>query len=244
VRIAILSDIHNNIVAFEAVLASLRATGGFDRLWCLGDIVGYGPRPNECVDLLRSLDHVAVVGNHDLAAVGLTSLSVFNEDAAYCAKWSGEQLTPENRAYLKGLPSVVTDGDFTLVHASLRDPVWEYLVHDEAARGSFRRLRTLYLLVGHSHRPLFFQEGEGGAVSGHKFLEGQLLRLDGVRLILNPGGVGQPRDGDPRAAYALYDTEAATVSLCRVPYDVEQVQREMLDLGLPPRMAERLALGW
>ena len=244
VRIAILADIHSNIVAFEAVLADARKQGGFDRLWCLGDTVGYGPRPNECVDLLRSLDHVSVAGNHDWAAVGRASLALFNADAAACCRWSGEQLTGENRRYLEGLEPVVHNGDFTMVHGSLRDTIWEYLVHEEAAEASFQRLSTRYLLVGHSHLPLLFEE-----VPGRKVLYGVLqeevpLLLGPARLILNPGGVGQPRDGDPRAAYALYDTEANLVHYRRVPYEVATVQKEVRGLGLPPRIADRLAFGW
>ncbi|MBI4235774.1 MAG: metallophosphoesterase family protein [Chloroflexi bacterium] len=243
-RIAIVADIHSNIVAFEAVLAALRQQGGFDRLWCLGDTVGYGPRPNECVELLRSLDHVGAAGNHDWASVGRASLTLFNPEAAACCRWSGAQLTPENRRYLEALEPVVRVDDFTLVHGSLRDPIWEYLVHEEAAQASFERLATRYLLVGHSHLPLLFQEADAGGVLFESLQEDRPLRLGPARFILNPGGVGQPRDGDPRAAYALYDTEAGLIHYRRVPYDIPRVQGEMRRLDLPPRMAERLALGW
>lgn len=243
VRVAVLADIHSNVVALEAVLADLRRQGGFDRLLCLGDTVGYGPRPNECVDLLRSLDHVAVLGNHDSAAVGRTSLALFSADAAACCRWSAEQLTPESRRYLEALEPVVREGEFTLVHGSLRQPLWEYLIHDEAAQASFRLLASPYLLVGHSHLPLFYQEAGTGEVVGRLLRADEPLRLGPARLILNPGGVGQPRDGDPRASYALYDSEGGLVHLRRVEYDVAQVQAEIRQRGLPPRMADRLARG-
>ena len=243
-RIAILSDIHSNIVAFEAVVADARAHGRLDRVWSLGDIVGYGPRPNECIDLLRSFDHVAVAGNHDLGAIGRTSLDVFNPDAAACCRWNGERLTPENRLYLEEMDSVTVREDFTLVHGSLRDPVWEYLVHEEAASGSFRLLETRYLLVGHSHLPFLFREIDGDGVQKRGLSEEEPVVLGETRIILCPGGVGQPRDGDPRAAYAIYDTDTHTIAYYRIAYDVSRVQREMLDFDLPSRMAERLAHGW
>lgn len=243
-RVAILSDIHSNIVAFEAVLADVRARGNVDAVWSLGDLIGYGPRPNECLDLLRSVDHVSVVGNHDLGAIGRTSLDVFNPDAATCCRWNGEQLTATHRSYLEDLQSTAVQEDFTLVHASLRDPVWEYLVHEEAAAASFNLLGTKYLLVGHSHLPLTFDSEDGHSIEKRRLSEDETVKLGNRRLILNPGSVGQPRDGDPRAAYALYDGEARTVSLHRVEYDVLSVQQDMLAFGLPPRMAERLAHGW
>ncbi|MBI4328331.1 MAG: metallophosphoesterase family protein [Chloroflexi bacterium] len=242
-RSAILADIHSNIVALEAVLSFLERHGGFDRLWVLGDTVGYGPRPKECIDLLREHDHLAVAGNHDLGAIGRTSLAVFNAEAALCCRWSGTQLEERHRAYLAGLPLVATEGDFTLVHGSLRDPIWEYLVHEEAANASFQRLSTRYLLVGHSHLPLHYRETEGGVSLDSPGPENPFT-LGEERAILNPGSVGQPRDGDPRAACALYDTEKGTFRSYRVEYDTYSVQQEMQRLGLPERMGVRLNFGW
>lgn len=242
-RVAILSDIHSNIIAFEAVLADVRARGSVDAVWSLGDVIGYGSRPNECLDLLRSLDHVSVVGNHDLGAIGRTTLDVFNPDAATCCRWNGEQLSSTNRSYLEDLKPTVVQEDFTLVHASLRDPVWEYLVHEEAAAASFGLLETKYLLVGHSHLPLTFGSEDGRLIGKQRLSEDETVELGSRRIILNPGSVGQPRDGDSRAAYAVYDAEARTVSLHRVEYDVQSMQQDMLAFELPPRMAERLAHG-
>ena len=249
-RILIVSDIHSNIVALDTVLEDARAHGPADTIWSLGDMVGYGPRPNECLDRLREYPLVVVAGNHDLGATGGTSLAVFNGDAATACEWNGNRLTDANREYLKSLPSVVVEGQFTIVHASLRDPVWEYLVHEEAARGSFNLLTTRNLLVGHSHLPLMFREesdsprGAPAILNVGQATHGNVLDVSGPgRLIANPGSVGQPRDGDPRAAYAILDDEAGTLTHYRVAYDVAAVQRDMTEFGLPPRLARRLAYG-
>lgn len=249
-RTLILSDIHSNIVAFDAVLRDAKARGPVDSIWSLGDMVGYGPHPNECLDTLRGFEHVAIAGNHDLGSIGAIYLGMFNEEAAIACEWNGEQLSPDNRAYLEGLPRVVNEGEFTLAHGSLRDPVWEYLIHEEAARGSFALLETPFLLIGHSHLPLIFEEiatapdAPPRVHSVERLNHGSLIHLpSNVRLILNPGSVGQPRDGDPRAAYAILDTDAHTYTQFRVQYDVESAQKHFIHAGLPPTLAERLAYG-
>ena len=244
-RVAILSDIHSNLVALEAVVSDAQEQGsGVDRFWSLGDLVGYGPWPNETLDLLRTLDHVAVAGNHDLAAAGLMSTALFNGDAAACCEWNGEQLSQVSRTYLRDLPQTTdTDAGFTLVHGSLRDPVWEYLVHIEAAAASFERLTTPRLAVGHSHMPLIFEEANEGPTQRVPTPSDGPIALS-RRTILNPGSVGQPRDGDPRASYAIWDSEVHTVSYHRVEYDVRATQEEMERVGLPPRMSARLEHGW
>ena len=249
-RILIVSDIHSNIIALDAVLEDARAHGPADSIWSLGDMVGYGSRPNECLDRLREYPLVVIAGNHDLGATGGISLSAFNGDAATACEWNGNRLTDANREYLKSLPSVVVEGEFTLVHASLRDPVWEYLVHEEAARGSFSLLTTQNLLVGHSHLPLMFREesdsSRGAPAIQHlgQAIHGHVINLaEPRRLIANPGSVGQPRDGDPRAAYAILDEEGGTMTHYRVAYDIAAVQRDMTDFGLPARLAGRLAYG-
>ena len=243
--IALLSDIHSNLVALEAVIADARRQfDGLDQVWSLGDQVGYGPWPNECLDLIKSWDHLIVAGNHDLAAVGRERTDLFNRDAAISCQWTTAQLTAENRRYLKALQTVQQRGDFTLVHGSLRDPVWEYLVHEEAAAASLSRLTTRFLLVGHSHLPLAFQEEDGGVRRVNLFSGRGPVLLEEHRLIFCPGSVGQPRDGDPRAAYALLDTDSGTLTIRRVDYDVTVVQAEMHRVGLPPRMSERLSHGW
>ena len=249
-RTLIVSDIHSNIVALDAVLRDANARGSVDNIWSLGDMVGYGPRPNECLDTLRGFEHTAVAGNHDLGAIGAIYLGMFNEEAAEACEWTAGQLTADNREYLEALPRVVKDGDYTLVHASLRDPIWEYLVHEEAARGSFDLLETQFLLVGHSHLTLLFEEirpAPDAPPRVHavgRLNHGALIHLpQDMRLILNPGSVGQPRDSDPRAAYAILDTDAWTYSQFRVAYDIEAVQTDMTDAGLPHSLVERLAYG-
>lgn len=249
-RTLIVSDIHSNIVAFDAVLRDANARGPVDNIWALGDMVGYGPHPNECLDTLRAFEHVSVAGNHDLGAIGAIYLGMFNEDAAIACEWNGEQLTAENRSYIEGLPRIVKQGEFTLTHGSLRDPVWEYLIHEEAARGSFALLETPFLLVGHSHLPLIFEEIFAGPGSPHRvhamgrLNHGSLIHLpDDIRLIINSGSVGQPRDGDPRAAYAILDTDAHTYTQFRVQYDIKSAQEHFYNAGLPLALAERLAYG-
>jgi predicted phosphodiesterase len=245
VRAAILSDIHSNFVALESVIRDIQdQRRGADRYWALGDLVGYGPWPNQTLDLLQTLDHSAVAGNHDLAAVGRESTDLFNTDAEICCRWNGDQLSASNREYLLGLPQVVTEGEFTLVHGSLRDPVWEYLVHVEAAAASFERMTTQYLAIGHSHLPMLFEETDNGP--GQRVpspIEGPIA-TGNRRTILNPGSVGQPRDGDPRASYAIWDSDDRTITYHRVEYDFRATRDEMDRVGLPPRMSARLEHGW
>jgi predicted phosphodiesterase len=244
-RVAIVSDIHSNLVALEAVVRNAQGQrSGVDRFWALGDLVGYGPWPNETLDLLQTLNHVAVAGNHDLAAAGLMSTDLFNGDAATCCEWNGEQLSPASRTYLHDLPQITeTDVGFTLVHGSLRDPVWEYLVHVEAAAASFERLATPRLAVGHSHMPLIFEDADHGPTQRVPTPDDGPIKLS-KKAILNPGSVGQPRDGDPRASYAIWDSEAEAVSYHRVEYNVRATQAEMERVGLPSRMSARLEYGW
>ena len=237
-RCTIVADIHANLAAFQAVLADAASQEAGARVWCLGDIVGYGPEPHECIDLLRSTNHLAVAGNHDWAATGKVGTEEFNPDAAAAAKWTAAQLDAADRAYLDALPLRIEEGEFTLVHGSPRDPVWEYVLTLHDAAENFARFATPYCLIGHSHAPLVFEAA--GAV--RPFPE-EALKLGKTRLIINPGGVGQPRDGDPRASYAIYDSEAHTLSLRRVSYDVPTTQHKMLAAGLPPRLATRLSYG-
>ncbi len=242
-RIAIVSDVHANLPAFEAVLRHAEASGAVGALWCAGDTVGYGPHPNECIALLRRYDCRVVAGNHDLAACGKMGTEEFNEAAAQAAHWTAEQLTPAARSYLQELSLVVTEGDFTLVHGSLRWPEWEYLLSSEQAQAHFELQRTPYGLVGHSHIPFACHEQLGAPPKLRPAADGEQVEVGGERLILNPGGVGQPRDGDPRAAYALYDAEAGIVSYHRVEYDIAATQRAMEAAGLPRSLSERLAYG-
>jgi diadenosine tetraphosphatase ApaH/serine/threonine PP2A family protein phosphatase len=240
VRVAIVSDIHSNLAALNAVVEH---AGTVDAIWCLGDIVGYGPQPNECIAVLREHKGWAAVGNHDLAATGGMGVEEFNDAAAAAARWTAEQLTQESAAYLRALPPVVIEGDFTMVHGSLRWPEWEYLLSTEQAQAQFELQTTPYSLVGHSHLPFVFREEPTRPPSLERAPSGECTVLEKQRLIINPGSVGQPRDGDPRAGYALYDSESATVTHHRVDYDIEATQQAMRAFGLPGWLIERLSEG-
>lgn len=242
-RYAILADIHANLAALEAVLKDIQDKGGADRFWSLGDVVGYGPDPVRCIQRLRELDPRGVAGNHDWAAAGRMDLGEFNPDAAAACRWSAQNLGAEEKRYLEEQPLVSKEGDFTLVHGSLREPIWEYLLSPAGAEASFQLLETPFCLVGHSHVPLLFQESFPGGPCRLRVMEEEAIKLEAQRLILNPGGVGQPRDGDPRASYLLYDSEKKSLWHHRVPYDIESTQRRMLSLGLPRGLAERLSYG-
>ena len=242
-RVAIVSDIHSNLAAFRAVLDHATAAGRVDAVWCLWDIVGYGPQPNECIALLRAHDHLTVAGNHDLAACGRMGVEDFNEAAASAALWTAGQLLDEALRYLRDLPPVVTDGDFTMVHGSLRWPEWEYLLTSEQAQAHFELQTTPYGLVGHSHLPFVFREQPETPPVLTPAGDGARVELTTERLIINAGSVGQPRDGDPRAGYALYDSEGQSVTHHRVDYDIAATQQAMEAAGLSRWLIERLSYG-
>ena len=243
-RALIVSDIHSNLEALQSVVRDAEDRGGFDAVWCVGDIVGYGPDPGGCIDLLRSHPHAAIAGNHDLAAIGAVGVETFNPHAAAAARWTANALTDEHRAYLHALPLTLECGAFTLAHGSPLDPVWEYFLpqtmHPAALQQSFRRFTTPHCLVGHSHIPLVCREVD---MTFRLFPEGEMLGLASERLVLNPGSVGQPRDGDPRSSYALYDSAAGTIGRFRTPYAVEVTQEKMRRAGLPEYLAARLSRG-
>ena len=242
-RYAIISDIHANLAAFTAVLDDIERQGGVEKTWYLGDVVGYGPDPHECIELLRQTYHVSVAGNNDWAAIGKIDISEFNLDAAAVCHWTEQQLNSEDVEYLENLPLVIQEDDFTLVHGSPREPIWEYLISTGLARENFAHFQTQFCLVGHSHRPLVFSHNESGDCSYSQFLPNIKLALGKNRLIINPGAVGQPRDGDPQASYAIYDSEVRQVRLYRVPYDVHSTQDRMVERGLPMRLVARLSRG-
>jgi diadenosine tetraphosphatase ApaH/serine/threonine PP2A family protein phosphatase len=241
-RIAVVADVHANLTAFEAVVADW---GEVDEVWSLGDVVGYGPDPNECVARLCSLRHVGIPGNHDWAALGKLDVADFNPAARAAAEWTGQRLSPEARAYLGQLGQVERRDPFTLVHGSVVSPIWEYLLDTGAAAASFERLETPHALIGHSHVPLMFVAEGNGRVGGQLLHPGPAFDLAGARRILNPGSVGQPRDGDPRASYAVVERhdDRVTFQLRRVPYDVAATQERMRQAGLPPSLIARLAAG-
>jgi len=239
---AIIADIHANLEAFTAVLEDIEHRGGVEEIWCLGDIVGYGPDPHRCIELLRQHNHVCVAGNHDWAAIGKIDTSSFNPDAAAACQWTARQLTPEDIQYLESLLLIIEKDSFTLVHGSPRDPIWEYLISTSLARENFTFFQSPYCLVGHSHVPLIFKDEDGSCLSS-QFLPNIGLALGKSRLIINPGGVGQPRDGNPQASYAIYDSEAKVIRLYRIPYDIAATQDKMMQNGLPVRLVARLNYG-
>lgn len=241
-RYAIISDVHANLEALDVVLGDIAGRHP-DAIICLGDFVGYGPDPVAVVDRLRTRLGGAVVGNHDLAAVGKLDISSFNYLAQAAMVWTREQLTDPIRRYLDDLPQTMTMDGFLAVHASVRDPVEEYIFDQETARASFDAAAFSLCVVGHTHVPAVFVR-IGDAVTGEPLLHEQTLALDpDRRYIINVGSVGQPRDGDPRAAYLWLDAGVRTAMLVRLAYPVEVTQEKMETVGLPPMLAERLAHG-
>lgn len=242
-RVLVLSDIHANLTALEAVLAD---AGETDEVWCLGDLVGYGPDPNEVVDIMRAMPHLTcMLGNHDVAALGGMEMEVFNTEARRSLQWQKKTISNETLEYLKSLPdqTIVKQG-ISLVHGSPRDPVWEYILNTLVARLNFPAFETDYCFVGHTHTQCIFQmDAKRDRVSLEIPKPGLALELT-PRAILNPGSVGQPRDRDPRAAYAIFDAKAQTWEPRRVEYDIKAVQQRIRDAGLPDKHAARLAEGW
>ena len=241
-RALIVSDVHSNLEALNAVLQDAGQHRGFDSVWCLGDMVGYGPDPSACLSRLHEYDLTAVAGNHDYAAAGVIDASDFNGAAYAAIRWTAERLTEKEGAFLAELPTVSIQPPFTLVHGTLRDPVVEYLVHPSQAAVTFNLLTTEYCLVGHSHFPFLCSESGGVPI----FLpprEAEEVPLEGQRCIVNPGSVGQPRDRDPRASYAVYDSDANAIEHRRVEYNRAATQSKMRDAGLPQYLIDRLELG-
>jgi len=238
-RVALLSDIHSNIVALDAVLA---AVGAVDAIWQLGDIVGYGPEPDAVVSRLRDVNASGVQGNHDAAACGGSEIEWFNPDARRAMEWTRTAISSESLDWLKRLPDRTSLAGCDLVHGSPREPLWEYITSIPVARANLAALEQPIGLHGHTHIPVAFVEDDGrlAAVGPH---DGSQLDLRGRRALLNPGSVGQPRDGDPRASYAILEPEAGRITWHRVAYDLEAVQAAMRAVGLPPSLSARLSFG-
>ncbi|GAC1539340.1 MAG: metallophosphoesterase family protein [Herpetosiphon sp.] len=240
-RILILSDVHSNLAALEAVLA---AAPQHDELWCLGDTIGYGPQPNECCTLIAQLATWTLTGNHDLACLGAISLADFNHVARIANEWNGLQLDPTAREWLTQRPTIAEAPGALLAHASPRDPIWEYVVDAETAQANLPFIPGNLCFVGHSHLPLRYALQPDGSEEFSRLADNQSLQLDpDVRYIINPGSVGQPRDGDPRASFALWDTDAHIFTLHRVPYDIPTTRRLIKAAGLPTALGDRLAVG-
>jgi diadenosine tetraphosphatase ApaH/serine/threonine PP2A family protein phosphatase len=238
-RLAVLSDIHANLAALDAVRGDIPEV---DEVWVLGDIVGYGPQPNEVIAGLQAMGARSVMGNHDGAAIGQVDVSWFNPDAARAITWTASVIDANARAYLATLPEVRREGELTAVHGSPRDPTWEYISDAAVAGANLASFDTRLCLHGHTHVPIVYRADDGN-VAAVPALPGAPVSVEMGRLLVNPGSVGQPRDGNPAASYVVIDTGAQTAQFRRVAYDVDATQRLMRDAGLPPRLAERLSYG-
>lgn len=242
-RVAIVSDIHGNRHAFEAVLADA-ADQGVEERWCLGDVVGYGADPNPCVELAREHCAIVLAGNHDLAVTGFLGIEEFSRGAAISAKWTMTVITPENLAFLSELKPAGPEGPYGLFHASPRDPIWEYVLSELLAERCLDATDFRVSFVGHSHVALaFVRDGPGARTAGAMREAGATADLRDRQWLLNPGSVGQPRDGDPRAAWLLLDTETGFATWKRTRYDVPAAQAAIRDAGLPDSLADRLGYG-
>ncbi len=241
-RVLVMSDIHANLPALQAVLADAQAA--YDAVWCLGDVVGYGPNPNECAEKVQALPNLLCLhGNHDIAALGTYDIGDFNPYAKSAALWTRTKISAATRVFLAGRSSYAECGNFTLVHASPREPVWEYIDAVDVARDNFALLSTLYCLFGHTHRAKTYVMDDAGNCVEKLPAYRQALPLAGQRMLLNPGSVGQPRDRDPRAAYALLDDAAGTWEARRVAYPIADTQAQMRAAQLPAPLIERLDTG-
>ena len=238
-RLAVLSDIHSNLAALRAVRDDLPAV---DEIWVLGDIVGYGPQPNEVIVTLQEMGARSVLGNHDAAAIGTIDSHWFNPDAASAIHWTAEVIDDNARAYMASLPEVRTEGELTAVHGSPRDPMWEYITGPNVAAENLSAFRTALCLHGHTHVPIVFRTDDG-RLSAVPSTPEEPVSLRPGRSLVNPGSVGQPRDGNPAASYLVLDTDADVVEFRRVAYDIAATQQAMRHAGLPPRLAERLSYG-
>jgi predicted phosphodiesterase len=249
-RLAIISDIHSNLPALEAVLAAIDE-GSVDEIWCLGDVVGYGAQPDECTELVAEHCEVCLVGNHDLAVTGELDISSFSPAAAAAVRWTQRTAADETIRFLRGLSPEDTGHEVALYHASPRDPIWEYVLWPDQAAECLAHQAARISFVGHSHVALFFTLPDGAGAAGDSPImargaqaeDGRSLDLTEGRWLVNPGSVGQPRDGDPRAAWLELDTEAWTARYRRVEYEIDRASEAILEAELPEHLAKRLHIG-
>ena len=241
-KVLVFSDIHANLSALSAVI---EAAGKVDAYWCLGDLVGYGPDPNECIELIKDLPNlVCILGNHDAAALDFIDIGIFNHDARRSAEWTKEQLSPSNKLFLSHLEDSYTNEIAMMVHGSPKNHIWEYLLDPYIAASNFEHFSTHLCFVGHTHIPACCYDSIINDVPQWQFLyENDKPNLE-TRAILNPGSVGQPRDRDPRASFAIFDSGSHVWEQRRVEYDVFSVQERIINSGLPTNHALRLLDGW
>ena len=236
-----ISDVHSNLAALEAVLAAIDASPP-DEIWCLGDVVGYGPEPNRCCEALEREASVCLAGNHDLAVIGVLPVDDFNGDAATAVIWTRTVLSEEGRRFLASLSPKATRAGAELYHGSPLDPVWDYVLSEAGALASLKLAQAPLVLVGHSHVALALAYADG-VLAGGLTQAGDELDLSAARWLVNPGSVGQPRGGDPRASWLMLDLDASRALFRRTAYPVERTQAELRAAGLPEALAARLALG-
>ncbi|HMS73439.1 MAG TPA: metallophosphoesterase family protein [Baekduia sp.] len=241
-RVAVISDIHGNLQALEAVLADIERADLHD-IWCLGDTVGYGADPNDCCQIVRDETQVVLAGNHDLAVAGTLPTDEFSRGAAIAADWTREVLDESHVRWLAGRPSAGEIMDVGLYHASPRNPVWEYVLSALLAELCFDSATQRLSLIGHSHVALSFVRHEGESATGERRRSGEVADLSKGEWLLNPGSVGQPRDGDPRAAWLLLDLDLQRAEWRRTSYDVAKAQQAIRAARLPDSLAERLHYG-
>lgn len=241
-RIAVVSDIHGNRQAFEAVLDAIEASE-CEEMWCLGDLVGYGADPDACVELARRHAAVCLAGNHDLGVCGALPLEQFSRGAALAAQWTKDTITAETRAYLAKLEPCNLHEAVGLYHASPRDPVWEYVLSPLQAELCLDVQQHRVCLIGHSHVALSFSRSPGAAATGQTRAQDEQLDLGSGEWLVNPGSVGQPRDGDPRAAWLELDSDGQRAGYRRTEYDIAGAAAAIRAARLPDSLAERLAFG-
>jgi diadenosine tetraphosphatase ApaH/serine/threonine PP2A family protein phosphatase len=244
-RAAVISDIHANLPALEAVLEATERVG-VDEIWCLGDVIGYGAEPDECTELVLERCSLCLVGNHDLAVLGALDIAAFSEAAAAAVEWTRAHVAEGTLAMLRDLEPQGEREGVALFHASPRDPVWEYVLSAEQADACFDVQPTRVALIGHSHVALYFARPsaeKGEEIHGSQASDDTLLDLSAGQWLINPGSVGQPRDGDPRAAWLELDTDEQAARFHRTPYDVDRAAASIVGAGLPRRLAERLQVG-
>jgi predicted phosphodiesterase len=241
VKVAVISDVHANLPALEAVLAWIEADG-VDELWCLGDLTGYGAEPEQCMDIVLDRAAICLAGNHDMVVTGEIAIAMFSSDARAAAEWTREVLDADALARLRALRPTGERHGVELYHASIRDPVWEYVIDDRTAAICLEKQGSPISMVGHSHVPLAYGYDGDTFLGGMAGADTEITTLPGP-FLLNPGSVGQPRDGDPRAAYLLLDLDTGQARWRRVDYDVQDAQRAIREAGLPLRLGARLAEG-
>ncbi|WKZ37643.1 MAG: metallophosphoesterase family protein [Anaerolineales bacterium] len=242
-RVLVMSDIHANYTALQAVL---KEAGAVDETWCLGDLVGYGPDPNAVVEEVRDIPNLTcLLGNHDVAVTGKMPLETFNGEARRSLEYHEKVLTASNMDFMRALPSKIkVRGEATMAHGSPRDPLWEYILNSLSARLNFDHFDTPWCFVGHSHIQCMFARDENNDRVTLEHVKPDKTITLRPKLILNPGSVGQPRDRDPRAAFAIYDSEAQTWTPRRAVYNIAEVQERIREVGLPEKHAVRIAEGW